>query len=233
MAGAGQNPAGRRIDDITQAVDRDHGADQQLAQLHAMRAEAALHRMLHAKHFADGGAGAGADRPHAKIFGFRRPAGAVAHFPIRTHRRIAARQIKQHGGRDDRHPGHADIKADAAFFEILHDPAGRVQSESASARQNHGVDLLDIVLRPQQVGFPRSGRAAPHIHSRGRAFGAKDHRAPGRRCQIVGIAQPDAGKLRDLNVLHRIPPPFPKTPAAKNPESAARLRSPPLRGQNE
>src|SRR5437899_1968478 len=87
----------------------------------------------------------------------------------------------------------------ALTLQTLHDPARRRQTVGAAAAQRDGVDDLDQVLRPQQVGFSRPGRASALTHATRHALAALlgDHDSRARQRIAREVADPDAGHVGD------------------------------------
>ena len=54
------------------------------------------------------------------------------------------------------------------------------------------MNFFHIILRTQQIRFPRSRRPAPHVDPGNGSFMADDNGAAGCRCKILCIPQPDA-----------------------------------------
>ena len=82
----------------------------------------------------------------------------------------AAPEIEDHGGGDDRHDGTgvvADGVADLVGGQPRHHSIGGGEAEGAAAGQAHGMDLLDEVLGPEQIGLARAGRATAHVDAGG------------------------------------------------------------------
>ena len=113
------------------------------------------------------------------------------------------RQIVQAGGTDQRHPGRAGVKADAALFQPAHDAAGRVQPKGAAPAEQHRVDPVRHGGGAQQLRLPRGRAAAPDIEAGRRARRAEQDGAAGRGGGVLGLTDPDVGKGSDgdLNQL--------------------------------
>ena len=177
-----------RIDHITETVDRHHRADDQPADPHAMSAQSAFHRLVHAIQLADCRAASCADRSGGKSLRLAVPAGLIAHRLVRPNPGIAAGQVEQHRRRHDRHPRHTHVEAEAVFFQITHYSARSSKPISTAAGQQQAVDFFHQILRFEQVRFPRPRCAATHIDPCRSPFRAEDDRAAGRACQILRIA---------------------------------------------
>ena len=116
-------------------------------------------------------------------------AGGVTHGGIRAHIHAADRQIKQVGLADKRHLGNADIKTNAAFFQILLYTPGSIQTESTSAAEQNGMDDLCGCHGFQQLTFAGGWSPAAHIQPGGRAIFAKQqYRAAGGGFRVFSIA---------------------------------------------
>ena len=151
--------AGRGIDDVAGGVERDEGGDgEPVRQRDRRRADAALHRVTAAAELADRGAGAGADTAFGDGPSVAACAAAYPHEASGLINGLppTGRSNSTAGG-NDRHIGAAKRKADFALFEIPHHAAGRVEPESAAAREHDRVDLFDEIRRIEQIGLARSG----------------------------------------------------------------------------
>ena len=181
-AHAGDDLAGRRIDDVAARVDGDERRDDEpVRQRDGGAADAALHR-------------AARGRPSCRPSRRRRR----RRCPRRPDRRwppVAARNPHSAVGRifgsptprskriaagHDRHDGAAELEADALLLEVAHDAAGRVEAEGAAAAEHDRVHLLDARRGREQIGLARAGRAAADVDAGGRALLGEDDRAPGR-----------------------------------------------------
>ena len=139
------------------------GNDESIGQRDRCAADAALHRPVAPAHFADRRAGAGADVAlgHGSIgCGFCRKKPALG---IRTDLRIADAKVEENRARHDRNDGTAELEADPLLLEVADDAAPGVETERAAAAQEDRVDLLDGCRRREQIGLPRSRRAAAHV----------------------------------------------------------------------
>src|SRR6266571_3695640 len=150
------------------------------------------------------GDGAGSSSDIALLHGARpgRAARRETEGEIRAvvERGAAPPRVEEDRRRNDRHdvaPAHR--KSDALTLQTLHDPARRRQTVGAAAAQRDGVDDLDQVLRPQQVGFSRPGRAAALTHAARHALAALlgDHDSRARQRIAREVADPDAGHVGD------------------------------------
>ena len=54
------------------------------------------------------------------------------------------------------------------------------------------MDCLDGILRAQEVGFTRGGRAAAHVDAGGGTLGRYDDRAARARLEVGGVAKAKA-----------------------------------------
>ncbi len=197
------------IHHVAQRVDRHQRGDDQLparqppaAQRHRGAAEAGLGGAARAEGLADA-----APRPRADVaLGHGRvgggQAGGIAHIGIRVRRRAAHAQVKEDRGRDDGHADRPGLEPDVALPEVAHGAVGRSQPERAPPGEHDGVDLLHQVHGPQQVGLPRSGRAAPLVHPADRASPVAQHDRAARHADGVGrVADPDARHRRERHVF--------------------------------
>ena len=84
---------------------------------------------------------------------------------------------------------HPDVKTDAAFFQIAHNAARRIQSEGTAARQHNSVDDLRRRQRLEQLALAGGRPAAANIQPRrGTVFAQQEHRAAGARRRVLSLA---------------------------------------------
>ena len=117
---------------VADSVDDDDGTDLQLADLDGVHAEAGLHHAFRAAELAHRRAGSCAVIAFANHMFLRFDAGRIAHSRIRADV-VAASQVKNARRYDKGDVADARRKADTLLFQILHDPAGGVQTEGAAA----------------------------------------------------------------------------------------------------
>ena len=196
-AGAGDDAAGRRVDDVAGGVDGgERSGDEAVDGRFAGGAEAALHRALRAERLADRRAHAGAD---VALVGAaaRGRRGAVASGDRGPTVVAADAKIEQDRGRHDGHDAASEREADATLGEVPHDAGRRFEAERAAAGEHDAVDLLHEVAGAQQIGLVRAGRAAAHVDTgNGGLVGEHDGTACDRAA-IAPVADADAGDVGD------------------------------------
>ena len=188
---------------IPQRVNGNNGTDFQIAQLHGIGTDAGFHAGAHTGHFANGSTCSCTIIAIAVIVVLSTQAGGVTHGGIRAHIHAADRQIKQVGLADKRHLGNADIKTNAAFFQILLYTPGSIQTESTSAAEQNGMDDLCGCHGFQQLTFAGGWSPAAHIQPSGRAIFAKQqYRAAGGGFRVFSIADLQPLEIGNFNFFH-------------------------------
>ena len=94
-------------------------------------------------------------------------------------------------------------QADAAALKLASDAACSLEAKGRSARKADGVDLVDGVLRSQQVGFARSGSTAANVNTAGGALGCHDYGATGAGLLVRIVAIAKAIDIADVNGLEQ------------------------------
>jgi hypothetical protein len=140
----------------------------------------------------------------------------------------AVQHVEAGGRRHDRDAYGADGQSAPGLAKTRHDAAGGVETEGRAAGKHQRVDLLDGVLRRQQVGLAGRRRAAHHMHGRDRRPFAQDHGDAGFYAGVVGVADRQPGDIGE-EVPHRVR--LDRTPAKKNPGVAAGVLLPARRRQ--
>ena len=176
---AGQLAGGIHLKHVADGVDRDDGADLEVAHLHRIAAQTGFHRPVIAHQLADGSARARADVAAALEVALAVPAGSVAHRGVRAHLAAHAAEVEYAGADDDGDDGVADLDAPALFLQVLHHAAGCVEAVGAAAGEEHRVDAVVAHQRVEQLVFARGRAAAAHIHAADGLFVADDHGAAG------------------------------------------------------
>ncbi len=83
------------------------------------------------------------------------------------------------------------------LFAPAHHATGRVQPESAAARDQDGVHLLHEGARPHQVRLARAWGRTAHVDAGHGAAFAQHHRAACGAAAVGPVADADAGDIRD------------------------------------
>ena len=84
-------------------------------------------------HFPYGSTGTGAEISFTGIVHFTGHRRFISHRTVRIGRTVAAGQVKNRGGGNQGDDAVSGFKAYIPFFQILHNPVGRGQAESAAA----------------------------------------------------------------------------------------------------
>src|SRR5262249_52637667 len=158
------------IINVTCGVEGDKSAEQvAVGKESAGAADPPLDCELWPAHLADRGAGA---RANGALWG---GAGCRSLHCAGTGRSIgsdigaANPQVEERSGGDDGHAGDSSSETHTAPLQRLHHATCRVESESAAAGEEHGVNLAHKGEGMEQVGLAGGWRAAAYVHCAKRA----------------------------------------------------------------
>src|SRR5207248_10483787 len=110
-------------------------------------------------------------------------------------------QVVNGSCRDDWHEYNACVVAYAAFFQVEHYSARRIESKGAAACKHDGVDTFNEGHGAQQVGFACGGRTASYIDASHSGCVAEDDGAARARLKVGVVSNANAGDIGDV-VVH-------------------------------
>ena len=210
--GARHDPAGGRIDNVADRVDRnDRGDDETTRQRDGRGAESGLRGpeaarrrscvLAESAKLAYGRTGARANAAFGDGTGRRRCRRPVAAVRRGSDLRIITDgQIKNSRGRHDRDLARDSRKADVVLFEPLHDASRRIKTKRAPAGEDDGIHALDHVQRIQKICFARRGGRSPLRHPAHGVAVDENHRAAGRSLGQREVPHFDAGDRGECSV---------------------------------
>ncbi len=189
----GQDGPGPRVHHVAKGVDHRQGPHlQALGALKETGAQTALGGLLHPQQLAHGGAHAGAHAAVPLGLAFGGLAGGIAHGLVRTPPAVAHRQVIDHRGGDDGHPGNGHIEPPAPLFQEFHGPPGGVQPKGAAAGDADAVHFIHHVQAHQGVHLAGPGGGTPDIGAPHGPRRAEDYGAAREILEIIGMAHQES-----------------------------------------
>ena len=72
-----------------------------------------------------------------------------------SHVRVSTRQVEHARARDNGHHANSHVQPNAVALELFCDATGRCKAVCGPARENHGIEGLDGLLRAEKVRLSR------------------------------------------------------------------------------